>query len=115
MSLVGPRPALPSEARCFGERLQTRTQVLPGVTGLWQVEARTSGSMHTYERLDLFYIENWSVGLDIMVIIATLEEELVKLVRHLLPSQPGPRRPGAGRALPASSSASVGEGLPGQV
>ena len=89
MSLVGPRPALPSEARCFGERLQTRTQVLPGVTGLWQVEARTSGSMHTYERLDLFYIENWSVGLDIMVIIATLEEELVKLVRFLLPTAQG--------------------------
>ncbi len=96
MSLVGPRPALPSEARCFGERLQTRTQVLPGVTGLWQVEARTSGSMHTYERLDLFYIENWSVGLDIMVIIATLEEELVKLVRFLLPTARGPR-PGGRR------------------
>jgi exopolysaccharide biosynthesis polyprenyl glycosylphosphotransferase len=87
MSLVGPRPALPSEARCFGERLRTRTQVLPGVTGLWQVEARNSGSMHTYERLDLFYIENWSVGLDVMVIIATLEEELVKFVRGLLPHQ----------------------------
>jgi exopolysaccharide biosynthesis polyprenyl glycosylphosphotransferase len=87
MSLVGPRPALPSEARCFGERLQTRTQVLPGVTGLWQVEARTSASMYTYERLDLFYVENWSVGLDIMVIIATIEEELVKLVHGLLPRQ----------------------------
>jgi len=113
MSLVGPRPALPSEAHCFGERLQTRTQVLPGVTGLWQVEARTSGSMHTYERLDLFYIENWSVGLDIMVIIATLEEELVKLVRFLVPTARGPVQEVV--VLPASSGASVGEGLPGQV
>jgi exopolysaccharide biosynthesis polyprenyl glycosylphosphotransferase len=108
MSLVGPRPALPSEARCFGERLQTRTQVLPGVTGLWQVEARTSGSMHTYERLDLFYIENWSVGLDIMVIIATLEEELVKLVRSLMPRQ---RSRAAHPSVAALPAAEVGEGL----
>jgi exopolysaccharide biosynthesis polyprenyl glycosylphosphotransferase len=115
MSLVGPRPALPSEARCFGERLRTRTQVMPGVTGLWQVEARTSGSMHTYERLDLFYIENWSVGLDVMVIIATLEEELVKFVRRLLPSERGRANHPSAAALPASGGASVGEGLPGQV
>jgi len=113
MSLVGPRPALPSEALCFGERLQTRTKVLPGVTGLWQVEARTSGSMLAYERLDLFYVENWSVGLDVMVIIATLEEELVKLARRLWPS----RAAGTARAPEAVpvSGAGVGEGLPGQV
>ena len=120
MSLVGPRPALPSEARCFGERLQTRTQVLPGVTGLWQVEARTSASMYTYERLDLFYVENWSVGLDIMVIIATLEEELVKLVRYLLPgrtsfgfSADGPHR--SVSAAPATDPVPDGAGAPGPV
>jgi lipopolysaccharide/colanic/teichoic acid biosynthesis glycosyltransferase len=106
MSLVGPRPALPSEARCFGERLQTRTQVLPGVTGLWQVEARTSASMYTYERLDLFYIENWSVGLDIMVIIATLEEELVKLVHGLLPRQ---RHRAAHPSVAALPGAEIGD------
>jgi lipopolysaccharide/colanic/teichoic acid biosynthesis glycosyltransferase len=106
MSLVGPRPALPSEARCFGERLQTRTEVLPGVTGLWQVEARSSGSMRTYERLDLFYIENWSVGLDLMVIIATLEEELVKAVRRVLPSERDRAR------HPSVAGAATGAGPP---
>jgi hypothetical protein len=70
--------------------------------------------MHTYERLDLFYIENWSVGLDVMVIIATLEEELVKLVRHLAPNRRGEVAP-VPAVLPASGGASVGEGLPGQV
>lgn len=91
MSLVGPRPALPSEALCFGEALQARTQVQPGITGLWQVEANDSASMLTYERLDLFYVENWSVGLDVMVIIATIEEELVKLARHLKRARRAPR------------------------
>jgi exopolysaccharide biosynthesis polyprenyl glycosylphosphotransferase len=84
MSLVGPRPALPTEARAFGARLRSRTQVLPGVTGLWQVEARDSESFDTYERLDLFYVENWSVGLDIMVMVATIENELAKVVRRLV-------------------------------
>jgi exopolysaccharide biosynthesis polyprenyl glycosylphosphotransferase len=102
MSLVGPRPALPSEALCFGERLQTRTQVLPGVTGLWQVEARTSASMYSYERLDLFYIDNWSIGLDIMVIISTIEEELVKLFHGLLRRNRGRDAHPSVAALPAT-------------
>lgn len=84
MSLVGPRPALPSEVLEFGERLQTRTRVLPGITGLWQVEARDNPSFHAYERLDLFYIENWSVSLDAMIIIATVESELSRILRRLL-------------------------------
>jgi hypothetical protein len=68
--------------------------------------------MHTYERLDLFYVENWSVGLDVMVIIATLEEELAKVVRRLVPSRAA--RGPIGELVPASG-AGVGEGLPGQV
>ena len=116
MSLVGPatgaaeRGPLASASGCG-----PAPRCCPGVTGLWQVEARTSGSMHTYERLDLFYIENWSVGLDVMVIIATLEEELVKLVRLLLPSGTAWAASSDGRRPRASSGASVGEGLPGQV
>lgn len=82
MSLVGPRPALPSEVERFGDRLRARASVLPGVTGLWQVEARDTPSFRSYERLDLFYVHNWSLGLDAMIIVNTAGNELVKAVRH---------------------------------
>jgi exopolysaccharide biosynthesis polyprenyl glycosylphosphotransferase len=81
MSLVGPRPALPSEVEHFHGRLRERTRVLPGITGLWQVEARDNPSFHAYERLDLYYVENWSIGLDLMIVVATIENELVRLLR----------------------------------
>ena len=62
MSLVGPRPALPQEVAQFDDELRPRTRVLPGITGLWQVEARDNPSFEAYRRLDLFYVENWSIG-----------------------------------------------------
>jgi exopolysaccharide biosynthesis polyprenyl glycosylphosphotransferase len=92
MSLVGPRPALPSEVADFDEVLLARTQVLPGMTGLWQVEARESAEFSTYRRLDLFYVENWSVTLDLVVLLATLESEVARIVRALI----GRRVPVAG-------------------
>jgi lipopolysaccharide/colanic/teichoic acid biosynthesis glycosyltransferase len=92
MSLVGPRPALPSEVADFDEVLLARTQVLPGMTGLWQVEARESAEFSTYRRLDLFYVENWSVTLDLVVLLATLESEVARVVRALI----GRRVPVAG-------------------
>jgi exopolysaccharide biosynthesis polyprenyl glycosylphosphotransferase len=72
MSLVGPRPALPSEAATFDPRLATRQNVRPGVTGLWQVEGRDNPSFGAYRRLDVFYVENWSLLLDIMILCATV-------------------------------------------
>jgi lipopolysaccharide/colanic/teichoic acid biosynthesis glycosyltransferase len=92
MSLVGPRPALPSEVADFDEVLLARTQVLPGMTGLWQVEARDNAEFDTYRRLDLFYVENWSVTLDLVVLLATLESEIARIVRALF----GRRVPVAG-------------------
>lgn len=71
MSLVGPRPALPHEAAQFGEQLRSRARVRPGITGLWQLEARDKPSFWAYERLDLFYVENWSVGLDLSILLGT--------------------------------------------
>lgn len=91
MSLVGPRPALPSEVADFDEVLLARTQVPPGMTGLWQVEARESTEFSIYRRLDLFYVENWSVTLDLVVLLATLESEAVRIVRALI----GRRAPAA--------------------
>lgn len=72
MSLVGPRPALPTEVEQFDARLQTRTQVSPGLTGLWQIEARDNPEFGPYRRLDLFYVENWSPLLDVGILITTV-------------------------------------------
>lgn len=71
MSMVGPRPALPSEVAQFDDELLDRLQVKPGVTGLWQLEARDNPSFHAYRRLDLFYVENWSMLLDLTVLLGT--------------------------------------------
>ncbi len=72
MSLVGPRPALVHEAAEFDEAHQARHVLTPGITGLWQVEARDNPSFDAYRRLDLFYLENWSVLLDVAIIWSTL-------------------------------------------
>lgn len=73
MSLVGPRPALPAEVAQFDDDLKQRLTVPPGITGLWQVEARDNPSFDAYRRYDLFYIENWSVGLDLAILVATFQ------------------------------------------
>jgi exopolysaccharide biosynthesis polyprenyl glycosylphosphotransferase len=78
MSLVGPRPALASEVAEFPAELQARHQVRPGITGLWQVEARHNSSFAAYRRLDLFYVDNWSLLLDLLIVLGTVEQLLVR-------------------------------------
>jgi exopolysaccharide biosynthesis polyprenyl glycosylphosphotransferase len=85
MSLVGPRPALPSEVDKFSAELRMREQVLPGITGLWQVEARDNPSFEAYHRLDMFYVENWSIALDLVIIVGTFEQIMWRLVQTILP------------------------------
>lgn len=69
MSLVGPRPPMASDAQnCPGDHLR-RLEVTPGITGLWQVQA---GEPDTYVSLDRTYIENWSLWLDLRILIRTL-------------------------------------------
>ncbi|MEY2524686.1 MAG: hypothetical protein QOJ66_3251, partial [Ilumatobacteraceae bacterium] len=80
MSLVGPRPALPSEVATFGSDLRQRELVPPGITGLWQVEARDNPSFEAYRRLDLFYVENWSIILDLMILMGTVEQLAARIV-----------------------------------
>ena len=72
MSLVGPRPALPHEVAQFEPEFLRRHDVKPGITGLWQVEARDNPSFHAYRRLDLVYVDNWSIGLDLFVLLVTV-------------------------------------------
>jgi exopolysaccharide biosynthesis polyprenyl glycosylphosphotransferase len=80
MSLVGPRPALASEVANFSLQLRAREQVMPGITGLWQVEARDNPSFEAYRRLDLFYVENWSITLDLLIIVGTMEQVASRLI-----------------------------------
>jgi exopolysaccharide biosynthesis polyprenyl glycosylphosphotransferase len=81
MSLVGPRPALATEVAQFPQDLHARHQVRPGLTGLWQVEARDNPSFEAYRRLDIFYVENWSLVLDMVIVLGTIEQLLMRPFR----------------------------------
>ena len=83
MTLVGPRPALPAEVEEFDGELLRRLDVVPGLTGLWQVEARDNPNFSAYRRLDLFYIDNWSVTLDLVILVLTLHVVVIRAVRSL--------------------------------
>lgn len=113
MSIVGPRPALPAEVAQFDDRLLDRLQMPPGITGLWQVEARDNPHFGAYRRLDLFYVDNWSLNLDLVILMATVEQVLSKAVRALFGRDEQPAdtvvrldaasaEPSVGRARPAT-------------
>jgi exopolysaccharide biosynthesis polyprenyl glycosylphosphotransferase len=72
MSIVGPRPPLPGETGEYSSHHWRRMEVPPGMTGLWQVSGRSRLTFDEMIRLDLFYIENWSVGFDIGLILRTI-------------------------------------------
>jgi exopolysaccharide biosynthesis polyprenyl glycosylphosphotransferase len=72
MSLVGPRPPLASEVTLYEEWQLDRLEVRPGITGLWQVSGRSELSFEDYVRLDLFYVENWSIAYDLFILSKTV-------------------------------------------
>jgi exopolysaccharide biosynthesis polyprenyl glycosylphosphotransferase len=72
MSLVGPRPPLPEEVAMYEDWQFDRLEVRPGITGLWQVSGRSELSFEECVRLDLFYIENWSLAYDHYIIAKTI-------------------------------------------
>jgi exopolysaccharide biosynthesis polyprenyl glycosylphosphotransferase len=72
MSLVGPRPALPDEAEKYAHHVRRRLVVKPGLTGLWQVNGRSDLSWDESVRLDIRYVENWSLALDVQILWKTL-------------------------------------------
>jgi exopolysaccharide biosynthesis polyprenyl glycosylphosphotransferase len=76
MSLVGPRPPLPSEVALYRGSVHRRLKVKPGLTGLWQVNGRSELSWGDAVRLDLYYVENWSITLDLMIIVRTVRAVL---------------------------------------
>jgi len=71
MSLVGPRPALPDEVARYGYHMRRRLVVKPGITGLWQVSGRSGLSWEEAFRLDLRYVDNWSIMLDLQILWKT--------------------------------------------
>lgn len=72
MSLVGPRPPLPSEVESYCDRVRRRLLVKPGLTGLWQVSGRSGLSWDEAVRLDLYYVENWSPSMDVTILVRTV-------------------------------------------
>ncbi|HEY0117166.1 MAG TPA: sugar transferase [Cellulomonas sp.] len=72
MALVGPRPPLPSEVQKYGESMRRRLLVKPGVTGLWQVSGRADLPWDEAVKLDLRYVENWSITFDLVLLWRTL-------------------------------------------
>ncbi|MGH3746022.1 MAG: sugar transferase, partial [Micromonosporaceae bacterium] len=72
MSLVGPRPSLPREVAVYPDDMRRRLVVKPGLTGLWQVSGRSDLSWEDSVRLDLRYVENWSLSADLVILLRTL-------------------------------------------
>jgi lipopolysaccharide/colanic/teichoic acid biosynthesis glycosyltransferase len=82
MSLVGPRPALPREVRSWDDELHGRLRVRPGLTGLWQVAGRSGLGFDDYRRLDLYYVDNWSLRMDTTILLRTIPVVLAARGAH---------------------------------
>jgi len=72
LSLVGPRPPLPCEVEKYDEWEMKRMNVKQGITGLWQISGRSELSFEEMARLDLYYIQNWSIEMDVKIILKTI-------------------------------------------
>jgi exopolysaccharide biosynthesis polyprenyl glycosylphosphotransferase len=76
MSLVGPRPGLPSEVAQYQEWQRRRLEVQPGLTGLWQVRGRSELTFDEMVMLDIYYGENWTLGTDVQILVRTIPQIL---------------------------------------
>ena len=72
MSLVGPRPPTPDEVEKYEYWQMQRLSVTPGITCLWQVMGRSELSFYKWIKLDLWYINNWTFGLDLVILLKTI-------------------------------------------
>jgi exopolysaccharide biosynthesis polyprenyl glycosylphosphotransferase len=72
LSLVGPRPPIPAEVEQYDEWEMKRLDVKQGITGLWQISGRSELNFEEMTRLDLYYIQNWSIAMDIIIILKTI-------------------------------------------
>ena len=77
MSLIGPRPAIPSEVAAYEPWHLRRLEISPGITGLWQVSGRSNLTFDEMVLLDIYYIENWSPILDLRILLKTIPTVLL--------------------------------------
>lgn len=82
MSFIGPRPYLPKEREKMGHKVKTILSVKPGITGLWQVSGRNDISFLGRVKLDLWYIRNWNLWMDLMILIKTIKTVLIREGAH---------------------------------
>jgi exopolysaccharide biosynthesis polyprenyl glycosylphosphotransferase len=78
MSLVGPRPPTPDEVELYEPWHRQRLQIMPGITGLWQVSGRSDIPFDEMCMLDIYYIENWSIKMDLKILVMTLPRVLMR-------------------------------------
>ena len=76
MSLIGPRPPLPREVAAYEAKVNRRLLIKPGITGLWQVSGRSNLSWEESVKLDLYYVENWSITTDFSILLKTVKAVL---------------------------------------
>ena len=72
MSLVGPRPNLPKEVEQYQDWHKRRLSANPGITGLWQVSGRSDLTFDEMVLLDIYYVENWSLGMDLSILLRSV-------------------------------------------
>jgi lipopolysaccharide/colanic/teichoic acid biosynthesis glycosyltransferase len=77
MSLIGPRPNIPAEVEQYQSWHRRRLEVVPGMTGLWAVSGRSELTFDEIILLDIYYIENWSLSLDLKILLQTIPRVLV--------------------------------------
>jgi lipopolysaccharide/colanic/teichoic acid biosynthesis glycosyltransferase len=78
MSLVGPRPPIPAEVEKYKRWQMRRLSMRPGITCIWQVSGRNNIDFDTWMKLDLQYIDNWTLFLDIKLLLKTLPVVLLR-------------------------------------
>ncbi|MBN2587233.1 MAG: sugar transferase [Candidatus Fermentibacteraceae bacterium] len=78
MSLVGPRPHVPEEVNLYSMRHFKKLEVPPGMTGICQVSGRNDLSYREMVKLDLYYVDNWSIWLDISILVMTIPAILLR-------------------------------------
>ncbi len=78
MSFIGPRPYMLNEKQEIGEEIETILSVKPGITGLWQVSGRSDVDFHSRVDLDVWYIRNWNLWMDLVILIKTIKTVLFK-------------------------------------
>jgi len=78
MSFIGPRPYMLNEKKKIGENVETILSVMPGITGLWQVSGRSDVDFSSRVELDVWYIRNWNLWMDLVILIKTIKTVLLK-------------------------------------